>query len=84
MLTELLEKRSSFWDVLNKDSLKRDIKDEAYKEIVHVLGCNITPINKKINGLRVQYSCKKEKMNKTKRGEITDKFYVSNWTHSGI
>lgn len=84
MLTELLEKRSSFWDVLNKDSLKRDIKDEAYKEIVHVLGCNITPINEKINGLRVQYSCKKAKMNKTKRGQITDKFYVSNWTHSGI
>ena len=84
MLTELLEKRSSFWDVLNKDSLKGDVKDEAYKEIVHVLGCNITPINEKINGLRVQYSCKKGKMNKTKRGQITDKFYVSNWAHSGI
>ena len=84
MLTELLEKRSSFWDVLNKDSLKGDIKDEAYKEIVHVLGCNITPSNEKINGLRVQYSCKKGKMNKTKRGQITDKFYVSNWAHSGI
>ena len=82
MLTELLEKRSNFWDVLNKDCLKHDIKDGAYKEIVHVLGCNITPINEKINELRVQYSCKIA--NKTKRGQITDKFYVSNWAHSGI
>ena len=73
MLIELLEERSSLWDVFNKDYLKRKVKIRA----VFVFGCNITSAKGKIYGLRAHYGCEIAKVNKTKSGESTDELYVS-------
>ena len=38
MLIDLLEEIPSLWDAFNKDYIKRDVKDTAYKEIAEAFG----------------------------------------------
>ena len=47
MLIELLEERSSLWDISNNDHWKHNVNDTTYNEIADDCGCNITSIKRK-------------------------------------
>ena len=83
LLIDLLEERPLFWDMLDSECTKREVREVAYKEIVEKLGENwtLSEIKRRVNNLRAQLGRELKKTKKTKSGQFRNEVYRSTWAH---